>query len=138
MIATQEQTETAEEAIAENNRRFAAAAARGDAGAMVSVYAIDADFLPPERGGTERPGADRALLGRRHREGDPRIELETLRPATNMGHQWSQAVATGGNGRKWANSEKAQIDGSATVGNRSQRFRSAWQRGLDRALPFAS
>jgi ketosteroid isomerase-like protein len=35
------------EAIAENNRLFAAAAAHGDAWGMASVYADDAELLPP-------------------------------------------------------------------------------------------
>jgi uncharacterized protein (TIGR02246 family) len=33
--------------VAQSNRRFADAAARGDARAMASVYTSDADFLPP-------------------------------------------------------------------------------------------
>jgi ketosteroid isomerase-like protein len=39
--------EMIEGTLAENNRRFADAAARCDARAMASVYANDADFLPP-------------------------------------------------------------------------------------------
>jgi ketosteroid isomerase-like protein len=35
------------EAVAENNRRFAAAAAAGDARAIASVYADEAELLPP-------------------------------------------------------------------------------------------
>jgi uncharacterized protein (TIGR02246 family) len=35
------------ETVAENNRLFAAAAALGDARAMTSVYADDAELLPP-------------------------------------------------------------------------------------------
>jgi uncharacterized protein (TIGR02246 family) len=35
------------EEIAESNRRFVAAASRGDAWAMASVYADDAELLPP-------------------------------------------------------------------------------------------
>jgi ketosteroid isomerase-like protein len=49
MIVTQELTQSLEEAIAENNRRFVDAGGRGDAGAMASLYAIDADFLPRTR-----------------------------------------------------------------------------------------
>jgi ketosteroid isomerase-like protein len=36
------------EAVAENNRRFVAAAARGDAAGMAAVYAADAELLAPD------------------------------------------------------------------------------------------
>ena len=45
--ASAEHIEAVRAAIAESNRRFADAAARNDAGAMASVYASNADFVPP-------------------------------------------------------------------------------------------
>jgi uncharacterized protein (TIGR02246 family) len=46
-MKSKESRRTAEAAIAESNRCFAEGAAAGDACAMASVYAADADFLPP-------------------------------------------------------------------------------------------
>jgi uncharacterized protein (TIGR02246 family) len=66
------------EAVAANNHRFAAAAARGDPGGMAAVYADDAELLPPDteplrgREGIERfwrGGIEMGICG---------IELETL------------------------------------------------------------
>jgi uncharacterized protein (TIGR02246 family) len=47
MRTPQDLKETAGDGVAQSNRRFADAAARGDARAMASVYTDDADFLPP-------------------------------------------------------------------------------------------
>jgi uncharacterized protein (TIGR02246 family) len=47
MNASAEHTQAVRAAIAESNRRFADAAARNDAGAMASVYASNADVVPP-------------------------------------------------------------------------------------------
>jgi uncharacterized protein (TIGR02246 family) len=79
MIATEDQTETAEEAIAENNSRFVDAAARGDAGAMASVYSIDADFLPPNAEALRGPAAIERFWEGGIEMGIRGIELETLR-----------------------------------------------------------
>jgi ketosteroid isomerase-like protein len=47
MRVLQEVDQMVGEAVAENNRRFAAAAAAGDARAIASVYADEAELLPP-------------------------------------------------------------------------------------------
>jgi uncharacterized protein (TIGR02246 family) len=47
MRTPQDPKQTAGDAVAESNRRFADAAGRGDARAMASLYTDDADFLPP-------------------------------------------------------------------------------------------
>jgi uncharacterized protein (TIGR02246 family) len=47
MRTPQDLKETAGDGVAQSNRRFADAAAQGDARAMASVYTDDADFLPP-------------------------------------------------------------------------------------------
>jgi ketosteroid isomerase-like protein len=79
MIATQEPTQTAEEAIAQNNRRFVDAAARSDAGAMASVYAIEADLLPPNAEGLRGPAAIERFWEIGIEMGISGIGLETLR-----------------------------------------------------------
>jgi uncharacterized protein (TIGR02246 family) len=47
MATSAEHARTVDGAIAESNRRFLEAAARNDAATMASVYADDADFVPP-------------------------------------------------------------------------------------------
>jgi uncharacterized protein (TIGR02246 family) len=47
MATTADHAQTVDGAIAESNRRFVEAAARNDAATMASVYAEDADFVPP-------------------------------------------------------------------------------------------
>jgi uncharacterized protein (TIGR02246 family) len=47
MNVSAEHTQAVRAAIAESNRHFADAAARNDAGAMASVYASNADVIPP-------------------------------------------------------------------------------------------
>ena len=79
MIAAPELTQSAEEAIAESNRRFADAAARGDAGGMASVYAIDAELLPPNAEALRGPAAIEHFWARSIELGICGIEVETLR-----------------------------------------------------------
>jgi uncharacterized protein (TIGR02246 family) len=73
------------EAVAENNRRFTAAASRGDSHGMAAVYADDAELLPPNseplqgRTGIERfwqGGIEMGIRG---------IELEMLGLETGDG-----------------------------------------------------
>ena len=79
MITTQELPETVEQAIGESNRRFVEAATRSDAGAMASVYAIDADFLPPNAEALRGPAAIERFWEGGIEMGIQGIELETLR-----------------------------------------------------------
>jgi uncharacterized protein (TIGR02246 family) len=79
MIASSEQTQTVEGAIAERNRRFVDASAQSDAGAMASVYSADADFLAPN---AERLRGRAAIQEFWHggiEMGIRTVELETLR-----------------------------------------------------------
>ena len=89
MTASKESRWTAEAAIAQSNRRFVEATGAGDARAMASVYAADADFLPPNaeamrgRAAIEcfwQGGIDLGIRG---------LELETLRlePAGGLAYE---------------------------------------------------
>jgi uncharacterized protein (TIGR02246 family) len=66
-------------AIAESNRRFADAAARRDAGAMASVYAHDADFIPPNSEPLRGTVAIRDFWHDGLETGIAGLELETVR-----------------------------------------------------------
>jgi uncharacterized protein (TIGR02246 family) len=66
-------------AIAESNRRFADAAARRDAGAMASVYAHDADFIPPNAEPLRGTVAIRDFWHGGLEMGIAGLELETMR-----------------------------------------------------------
>jgi uncharacterized protein (TIGR02246 family) len=67
------------DAIADSNRRFAEAAARGEAGPMASLYTDDAALLPPNA----EPVSGRAAIERFWRDGIAMgirgVELETVR-----------------------------------------------------------
>jgi len=79
MVVAQEQAQDVELAVAEINRRFADGAARHDAGTMASVYAIDADFLPPNAEGLRGPAAIERFWEGGIEMGIRGIEVETLR-----------------------------------------------------------
>lgn len=75
----QEQKQVPEDAIADSNGRFAGAAARGEAGAMASLYTDDAALLPPDaepvmgQAAIESFWRDGIVMGIRG------VELETVR-----------------------------------------------------------
>jgi uncharacterized protein (TIGR02246 family) len=66
-------------AIAESHLRFADAAARRDAGAMASVYAHDADFIPPNAGPLRGTVAIRDFWHGGLEMGITGLQLETVR-----------------------------------------------------------
>jgi ketosteroid isomerase-like protein len=89
MRTPRELKQIAAEAVAQSNRRFADAAARGDARTMASAYTNDADLLPPNaealRGQVAierfwRGGIEMGIRG---------LELETLQlePADGLAYE---------------------------------------------------
>jgi len=79
MGTPQHLNQTVEDGVAQSNRRFADAAARGDARAMASVYTDDADFLPPNAETLKGPAAIERFWQGGIEMGIRDLEHETLR-----------------------------------------------------------
>jgi uncharacterized protein (TIGR02246 family) len=77
------------EAVAQSNRRFADAAARGDARAMASVYTDDADLLPPNAEELRGQVAIERFWQGAIEMGVCDVELETLKlePAEGLAYE---------------------------------------------------
>jgi ketosteroid isomerase-like protein len=79
MKASEESRRTTEAAIAQSNRRFVEATDARDARAMASVYAADADFLPPNAGAMRGRAAIECFWQGGIEFGIRGLELETRR-----------------------------------------------------------